>query len=78
MKHLCRTDAVTNLDAERFFPAMIKLCRQSLTRRITEANGRQIVRARVFNVHHRIDHGWHGGEDRRAITFDYFEQFFRR
>ena len=38
MKHLCRTDAIANLNAEHFLPAMIKLNWQSLARRVAKAN----------------------------------------
>src|SRR2546429_6243319 len=31
MKHLSRSDPITNLDPERFFPAMIKFDRQCFT-----------------------------------------------
>ena len=78
MKHFSRANTVTNLDAERLLPAMIEFDRQGLSRRITKADARQVMDARVFGVEHRIDHRRHGRENRGPITFDHFEHLFRR
>src|SRR3982074_783762 len=47
VEHFGRTNAITNFHVEDFLPTMIKLCGQSLARRIAKANTRYVSNARV-------------------------------